>query len=198
MTTCTVCNGTGIRFLPDAEYHPIQPCFCGAAATEHEEKTMTTDVTFEVAAMASEVDILREIIDMKPDTVDIVTCTAGIERVFCGDFIYRMKEKEITPLTDEAMHHLGELLAVMHGDGGHYQEYHGTEKAIKDALGLLHKKWRHTAERDALKAEVERLLGGLRAMEPYFVHTCNYRNTLDEACVECLRERLLSPEGTQR
>lgn len=55
-----------------------------------------------------------------------------------------------------------------------------------------------TAERDALKAEVERLLGGLRAMEPYFVHTCNYRNTLDEACVECLRERLLSPEGTQR
>lgn len=198
MTTCTVCNGTGIRFLPDAEYHPIQPCFCGAAATEHEEKTMTTDVTFEVTVNELEANTIRRIISMRPHLADIVVHKDTKEHMFEGDFIYRMKEKEITPLTDEAMHHLGELLAVMHGDGGHYQEYHGTEKAIKDALGLLHKKWRHTAERDALKAEVERLLGGLRAMEPYFVHTCNYRNTLDEACVECLRERLLSPEGTQR
>lgn len=29
---------------------------------------------------------------------------------------------------------LGELLAVIHGDGGHYQSEHGTEKATEDAI----------------------------------------------------------------
>jgi hypothetical protein len=32
---------------------------------------------------------------------------------------------------------LGNLLAVIHGDGGHYQSEHGTEKAVADA----HLKW---------------------------------------------------------
>ncbi len=29
---------------------------------------------------------------------------------------------------------LGELLAVIHCDGGHYRSEHGTEKAVKDAI----------------------------------------------------------------
>jgi len=32
------------------------------------------------------------------------------------------------------VNHIGELLAVIHGDGGHYQAEHGVQKAAKDAL----------------------------------------------------------------
>lgn len=31
-------------------------------------------------------------------------------------------------------YYLGELLAVLHGDGGHYQDEHGTEKSVEDAI----------------------------------------------------------------
>jgi hypothetical protein len=34
-----------------------------------------------------------------------------------------------------------ELLCVLHGDGGHYTQKHGINKAIKDAGDLLHTKW---------------------------------------------------------
>lgn len=34
---------------------------------------------------------------------------------------------------DEARRHLGNLLARIHRDGGHYEAKHGTEKAVKDA-----------------------------------------------------------------
>jgi hypothetical protein len=33
--------------------------------------------------------------------------------------------------------YLGELLAVIHRDGGHYQTKHGTEKAVLDAIGAI-------------------------------------------------------------
>lgn len=35
-------------------------------------------------------------------------------------------------------HLLGELLAVIHGDGGHYQSDHGSEKATKDAIDKIY------------------------------------------------------------
>src|SRR4051812_12214021 len=38
-------------------------------------------------------------------------------------------------------HWLGELLAVIHCDGGHYQAQHGDEKAVKDAID----KWNNLA-----------------------------------------------------
>lgn len=34
---------------------------------------------------------------------------------------------------EAASEHLGNLLAVIHGDGGHYQDEHGTAKAVADA-----------------------------------------------------------------
>ena len=37
-----------------------------------------------------------------------------------------------------AKHYLGELLAVIHGDGGHYQGIHGNEQATKDALEIIY------------------------------------------------------------
>jgi hypothetical protein len=32
---------------------------------------------------------------------------------------------------------LSDLLAVIHGDGGHYQAKHGTIKAVKDAIRIV-------------------------------------------------------------
>ncbi len=36
---------------------------------------------------------------------------------------------------------ISELLAVLHGDGGHYEQSNGKLKAIRDAQKLLHIKW---------------------------------------------------------
>lgn len=49
---------------------------------------------------------------------------------------------------------LGELLAIIHCDGGHHQQAVGSEQAVNDAHG----KW------TALVAEVERLRGHITAM----------------------------------
>jgi len=38
-------------------------------------------------------------------------------------------------MTDSEL--LGQLLAVIHRDGGHYQEKHGTEKAVYDAKDIV-------------------------------------------------------------
>jgi hypothetical protein len=41
----------------------------------------------------------------------------------------------------QVTHAIGELLAVLHGDGGHYTAKHGLLKSIKDAQELLHAEW---------------------------------------------------------
>lgn len=51
---------------------------------------------------------------------------------------------------------LGELLAVIHRDGGHYQEEKGTSQAVEDA----HAVWAAlVAERDEAREAVRRLAG---------------------------------------
>lgn len=35
---------------------------------------------------------------------------------------------------------MSNILAVIHGDGGHYEEEHGTEKATRDAIDKFYKK----------------------------------------------------------
>ena len=63
---------------------------------------------------------------------------------------------------------LGELLAIHHGDGGHYLAEHGPEKAVKDAI----EKWssvlvrKDVAEYDAktLRAQLEKVVEGLEKM----------------------------------
>lgn len=59
----------------------------------------------------------------------------------------------------ESEHWLGELLAVIHCDGGHYQSEHGVIKATQDAIS---KRSAMVVEIDSLKAKVERLtdIGG--------------------------------------
>lgn len=41
---------------------------------------------------------------------------------------------------------IGELLAVLHADGGHYQYEHGTEKAVEDATTKHYELTRQLAE----------------------------------------------------
>ena len=43
------------------------------------------------------------------------------------------------PLDDgnKVEHHLKNLLAVIHRDGGHYTEEHGIEKSVKDATQIV-------------------------------------------------------------
>lgn len=48
------------------------------------------------------------------------------------------KDKEtIAAATRTANAHTSNLLAVIHRDGGHYEQEHGTDKAVADALALL-------------------------------------------------------------
>jgi hypothetical protein len=42
---------------------------------------------------------------------------------------------------------VGNLLAVIHGDGGHYQDAHGLEKAAADAITVVHQLRQEIAER---------------------------------------------------
>lgn len=46
--------------------------------------------------------------------------------------------------------HLSELLAVIFRDGGHYENEHGTPKAVKDALAVIHKMRDELVEADRL------------------------------------------------
>lgn len=55
---------------------------------------------------------------------------------------------------------ISELLAIMHGDGGHHQEKVGTLQAIKDASELLYTKWvsnEHLKDINQLSEQVKAL-----------------------------------------
>ena len=54
----------------------------------------------------------------------------------------------------ELEHHLGELLAVMHRDGGHYQSKHGTDKAVADAMTVRHEMVRKMDQLEHENAEL--------------------------------------------
>ena len=40
-------------------------------------------------------------------------------------------------MTTNHKHLLSSLLAVIHRDGGHYEDKHGTEKAVEDAMEII-------------------------------------------------------------
>ena len=63
---------------------------------------------------------------------------------------------------------LGEILAVIHRDGGQYEEEYGTEKATLDAIAIFYKisqenselkeRWRKTHEPSELRVQLARAL----------------------------------------
>ena len=65
---------------------------------------------------------------------------------------------------------LGELLAVLHADGGHYQYEHGTEKAVADSITNHYELTRQLAElkggltyRNSLVCRLEKQLAEYKA-----------------------------------
>jgi hypothetical protein len=69
-----------------------------------------------------------------------------------------MSEETEQKKEQRASYWLGDLLAVIHGDGGHYQEKHGTEQAAQDALGKI---FRERKELDRVQWELEELYASL-------------------------------------
>jgi DNA repair exonuclease SbcCD ATPase subunit len=69
--------------------------------------------------------------------------------------------QEVIKQRDEARRDLGEILAIIHRDGGHYTGEHGISKSVADA----HATWAAmVAERDALLVRVDCLRGALRKL----------------------------------
>ena len=56
---------------------------------------------------------------------------------------------ELTRQHEAYVKMLGELLAVLHADGGHYQYEHGTEKAVADAITKHYELVKQLAEHKA-------------------------------------------------
>ena len=69
------------------------------------------------------------------------------------------KYERLKPRHEAYVKMLGELLAVLHADGGHYQYEHGTEKAVADAIT---KYYELVKQLDEYKADAE-LKGGASA-----------------------------------
>lgn len=62
-------------------------------------------------------------------------------------------EKLRAQLAAERQSH-GDLLAVIHGDGGHYVEEHGWEKAQSDAVDIVYKL---KADRESMQIELRKI-----------------------------------------
>ena len=85
---------------------------------------------------------------------------------------------ELTRQHEAYVKMLGELLAVLHADGGHYQYEHGTEKAVADAITKHYELVKQLAEH---KADAERY----RNIKPIIddfpeINPSNYDH--DDAC----------------
>lgn len=123
-------------------------------------------------------------LDGSAESNDMIKLADYIKRIWISPL-----QKELLELKAE----IGELLAVMHGDGGHYQSKHGTNKAVKDAFELIGNKWvtnEHLVdinevikERDALKAELSeannRLMAAKTMMTHYYSKLNNEQQNID-------------------
>jgi len=87
---------------------------------------------------------------------------------------------------DEARRDLGEILAIIHRDGGHYTGEHGISKSVADA----HATWAAmVAERDELKAKLEAELPAMWREDIASLNECLERveRERDEALAQVAR-----------
>lgn len=59
---------------------------------------------------------------------------------------FKARYERLKPRHEAYVKMIGELLAVLHADGGHYQYEHGTEKAVEDAITKHYELTRQLAE----------------------------------------------------
>lgn len=95
--------------------------------------------------------------------------------------------KQITKnlMTDKSG--MSELLAVLHGDGGHYEQQHGTTKAIEDAKSLIHTKW---VSNDALVDINKILQDNVRLKFDFEEYTQAYQKRQSELVVKLYNDLL--------
>jgi len=85
-----------------------------------------------------------KISDLKNNTLDNNNLEYYIDRVERLENQKELAKKMISDLSDklietkEYSHWFGEIMAIMHGDGGHYLDKHGAEKSTKDAVSKYH------------------------------------------------------------
>jgi glutathione S-transferase len=100
-------------------------------------------------------------------------------------FIKNEVAAELTASEAEATdlrHKLGELLAVIHRDGGHYQDFAGTEQTVADAHSAVTLLFQAQDERNDLRRNLEEA-----------------RKALEHAAVAAYDEpAYLSPDGMER
>lgn len=106
---------------------------------------------------------------------------------FKGCILENDRDQVIETLTrerDEARRHLGNTLARIHGDGGHYQEKHGTDRAVVDADRIVVNR---NAELDEARAALDAARReGAEAMREAAAVKCLETHTSDpDAAVEC-------------
>ena len=78
-----------------------------------------------------------------------------------GEGTWSVFAMKVVEERDEARRDLGEILAIIHRDGGHYTGEYGISKSVADA----HATWAAmVAERDALLVRVDCLRGALRRL----------------------------------
>jgi len=102
--------------------------------------------------------------------------TRGEDSLISG-FIAEIDALPTTPMTDYQM--LGDLLAIIHRDGGHYRAQHGTQVAVADA----HKIW------GELLQQLDEALFDLQAAESRGCPTPGACSAVDE--LADLKQRLL-------
>ena len=100
---------------------------------------------------------------MRPSSDDVETKAQAVEierlrdinRALVGKSNgYVVMNAKLEEERDTLRKHLNELLAVLHGDGGHYLADHGAKKAVADALEKI---YAGSRLRDALRQQLAKL-----------------------------------------
>lgn len=89
--------------------------------------------------------------DLSAARAEIERLTKERDEALAAEAEYRRKNHALTNERDANAKWLGELLAVIHRDGGHYQSQHGDEKAVDEAHMIVA---RLLTERDEARAQV--------------------------------------------
>lgn len=99
----------------------------------------------------------------KPDGVARLYVNDGFKDVWTTPSMHSHAAAQSAADHAELRTHLGELLAVLHGDGGHYEAEHGTDKAVADAMVKFYDRIKRAdAEQFALRERVKALADALK------------------------------------
>lgn len=115
--------------------------------------------------------------------IDAALAEPSLPAESLGDGDFKKLERE----RDEAHRDLGNLLARIHRDGGHYQNEHGTAKAVADADLAVAQMFGQLAE---ARAEIDRLRNALASVSLYEYESTSSASEKVHACARIARKAL--------